>query len=106
MDYLNHLNNLNQPARKNRLIYIRMDRAGETRTRTGRHLLRARVRIKIIIRRRTKIIIRRHEYDRLIMSVRALVGSGLPEKKNEKEEGTPCGNPSSIFKVSSQELYL
>ena len=41
------------------------------------------------------------------MSVRALVGSGLPEKKNEKEEGTPCGNPSSIFNQSSQEAsYL
>lgn len=41
------------------------------------------------------------------MSVRALVESGLPEKKSEKEEGTPCGNPSSIFNQSSQEAsYL
>jgi len=40
------------------------------------------------------------------MCVRALVGLGLLQKKNGKEEGTPCGNPSSIFKVSSQELYL
>lgn len=48
-----------------------MDIPAIVRTRIGRSLLRARVRTLIIITRRTKIIISRHEYDAPPMCVRA-----------------------------------